>query len=341
MDPLIPLVIAVFVVLIVLVLFRSITRAYVKTPANRAFVRTGGLFRKPNDPPKVVMNGGAWVFRTIHEITWVDLGTMAIEIERTENNALLTIDPQYADIKVIFYIKVNPTVDGIVDAARTIGGKQVDANAVKQLVDAKLDGALRDVAAGWVVADGDDAALGALDLMAHGVAVLAERTSVAARYVSHGIQGTLMATLDPPLMAAETAILLSDRARRSAMGAAGRARVEREFPLRDMLSAFEHAARSARERGGERGGSRGAERAGAGGGDGAEVYDAVEKLDIPVRVVRARERTSANAADMSASPTYPGLAAHFKHGTDLPYPNLTHFIPMEAPDLVARLILEG
>ncbi|MFN8666565.1 MAG: glycosyltransferase [Gemmatimonadaceae bacterium] len=130
-------------------------------------------------------------------------------------------------------------------------------------------GALRDVAAGWVVADGDDAALGALDLMAHGVAVLAERTSVAARYVSHGIQGTLMATLDPPLMAAETAILLSDRARRSAMGAAGRARVEREFPLRDMLSAFEHAARSARERGGERGGSRGAERAGAGGGDGA------------------------------------------------------------------------
>ena len=110
-------------------------------------MRTGGLFRKPNAPPKVVMNGGAWVFRTIHEITWVDLGTMAIEIERTENNALLTIDPQYADIKAIFYIKVNPTVDGIVDAARTIGGKQVDANAVKQLVDAKLDGALRDVAA--------------------------------------------------------------------------------------------------------------------------------------------------------------------------------------------------
>jgi uncharacterized membrane protein YqiK len=132
------------VVLVLLVLMRSIMRAYVKTPANRSFVCTGGLFRKPNDPPKVVMNGGAWVFRTIHEITWVDLGTMAIEIERTENNALLTIDPQYADIKAIFYIKVNPTVDGIIDAARTIGGKQVDANAVKQLVDAKLDGALRD-----------------------------------------------------------------------------------------------------------------------------------------------------------------------------------------------------
>src|SRR5512136_581679 len=149
LDALIPIVAVILAVLIMLVFMRSIISAYVKTPANRAFVRTGGLFRKPNAPPKVVMNGGAWVFRTIHELTWVDLGTMAIEIERTENNALLTIDPQYADIKAIFYIKVNPTVDGIVDAARTIGGRQVDANAVKALVDAKLDGALRDVAASF------------------------------------------------------------------------------------------------------------------------------------------------------------------------------------------------
>ena len=145
------LVAALLVVMVLLVLARSIIHAYVKTPANRAFVRTGGFSGKTNNPPKVVMNGGAWVFKSIHEITWVDLGTMAIEIERTEQNALLTIDPQYADIKAIFYIKVNPTMEGIVDAARAIGGKQVDANAVKQLVDAKLDGALRDVAASFTL----------------------------------------------------------------------------------------------------------------------------------------------------------------------------------------------
>jgi glycosyltransferase involved in cell wall biosynthesis len=108
--------------------------------------------------------------------------------------------------------------------------------------------ALRGASAGWVIADGDDAALGALELMAHGIAVLAERTSIAGRYVNHGIQGTLMATLDPPLMAAETAILLSDRERRVAMGAAGRARVEREFSQREMLASFELALRAARER---------------------------------------------------------------------------------------------
>lgn len=147
----IPLIVVAVVALVLLTLMRSVIRAYVKTPASKAFVRTGGLFRKPDDPPKVVMNGGAWVFRTIHELSWVDLGTMAIEIERTEQNALLTIDPQYADIKAIFYIKVNPTVEGIVDAARTIGGAEVNNNAVKALVEAKLDGALRDVAASFTL----------------------------------------------------------------------------------------------------------------------------------------------------------------------------------------------
>ncbi len=111
---------------VVLVLITTLLKSYVKAPASRAFVRTGGFFRKPDAPPKVVMNGGAWVFGLVHVVTWVDLGTMAIEIERTEQNALLTKDPQYADIKAIFYIKVAPTVEGIIDAARTIGMKAVD-----------------------------------------------------------------------------------------------------------------------------------------------------------------------------------------------------------------------
>jgi uncharacterized membrane protein YqiK len=138
--------VGLFLLVFLIVIFKS----YVKAPANRAFVRTGG-FQKAGKPPLVVMNGGAWVFKVLHEITWVDLGTMAIEIERAEENALLTIDPQYADIKAIFYIKVEATSEGISRAARTIGAKEVNVEAVKQLVDAKLDGALRDMAASFTL----------------------------------------------------------------------------------------------------------------------------------------------------------------------------------------------
>ncbi|MEO6444323.1 MAG: glycosyltransferase family 4 protein [Gemmatimonadaceae bacterium] len=116
-----------------------------------------------------------------------------------------------------------------------------------------LAAALRGAAAGWVIADGDEAGLGALELMAHGVVVLAERTSIASRYVSNGIHGVLMTQLDPALMAAEAAVLLADAERRTAMGQAGRLRVEREFSLREMLAGFEQAAHSSRERQGRRG----------------------------------------------------------------------------------------
>ncbi len=109
-------------------------------------------------------------------------------------------------------------------------------------------GAFEGAAVGWVIGDGDDAALGVLQLMAHGLVPLAERASVAGRYVSHGIHGILMAHLDPPTMAAETTVLLSDAERRRTMGEAGRGRVEREFTLREMIAGFESLARSPRER---------------------------------------------------------------------------------------------
>ncbi len=146
MDTTTTIIFVAVILVILLVIFAIgmwLSRLYVKAPANRAFVRVGGV----GNTPKVIMNGGSLVLGLIHEVTWVDLGTMTVEIERTENNALLTKDPQYADIRAIFYIKVDPTVEGITTAARTIGSKTVEKNVVKDLVDAKLDGALRDVAA--------------------------------------------------------------------------------------------------------------------------------------------------------------------------------------------------
>ncbi len=105
---------------------------------------------------------------------------------------------------------------------------------------------LAGAAAGWVVADGDDAGLGVLHLMAQGIIPLAERTPVTSRYFTDGIHGVQLARLEPPMMAAETTVLLADAARRGAMAGAARARVEKEFTLRAMLAGFEAAARTTR-----------------------------------------------------------------------------------------------
>jgi hypothetical protein len=42
--------------------------------------------------------------------------------------------------------------------------------------------------------------------------------------------------------------------------------------------------------------------------------------------------------DFTASPTWPGLAREFRRGTDVQLPDLTHFMPMQAPALIAEYV---
>jgi len=55
-------------------------------------------------------------------------------------------------------------------------------------------------------------------------------------------------------------------------------------------------------------------------------------VTVPVVVLRAGLRGNLL---FSNSPTDPKLASHFPHGTDVLLPQHSHFIPMEAPELVA------
>ncbi len=73
-------------------------------------------------------------------------------------------------------------------------------------------------------------------------------------------------------------------------------------------------------------------------GTGSEdIHAALARIQIPVVVVRARSQLAGAASfDFSSSPTWPELAARFPNGRDVHYPELTHFIPMQAPEVVAE-----
>jgi lipase len=74
----------------------------------------------------------------------------------------------------------------------------------------------------------------------------------------------------------------------------------------------------------------------------AAVYDSVRALDVPVLLVRVMEPPpDRDWMDFRYSPTWPGLIDHFPRGRELHLPDETHFLPMEKPELVARLIREG
>ena len=76
------------------------------------------------------------------------------------------------------------------------------------------------------------------------------------------------------------------------------------------------------------------------GSAGRDINAMIRSITMPVTVLRARAREGARteAMDFAASPTWAGLAHAFPSGRDVPLPELTHFIPMQEPELVARFI---
>jgi len=72
------------------------------------------------------------------------------------------------------------------------------------------------------------------------------------------------------------------------------------------------------------------------------VYDSIRILEIPVLILRAKERSAKDdVMDFSSSPTWPELVHEFRNAREVYFPDQSHFLPMEAPELVARYVLEG
>ena len=128
-------------ILVVAAVLTLVMRLYRKASANMAFVRTG------MGGARVIRDGGTLVIPVVHQVTPVSLETMRLNVERRGTHALITRDNLRVDLSAEFYIKVQANADDILQAARSLGGRNVQAEAVSELVQEKLVSALRTVAA--------------------------------------------------------------------------------------------------------------------------------------------------------------------------------------------------
>ncbi len=72
-----------------------------------------------------------------------------------------------------------------------------------------------------------------------------------------------------------------------------------------------------------------------------DIYDAVRSLSLPVLILRAKEPAKdGNAIDFSSSPTWPKLASEFSNGREIYFADKTHFLPMEIPEEITKIIAQ-
>ncbi|PXA98742.1 flotillin [Nostoc sp. 3335mG] len=118
-----------------------VARLYRRSSKEVSFVRTGF------GGQKVIMNGGALVFPVLHEQIPVNMNTLRLEVRRANEQALITKDRMRVDVQAEFYVRVQPVVESIANAAQTLGRRTMEPAALKELVEGKFVDALRAVAA--------------------------------------------------------------------------------------------------------------------------------------------------------------------------------------------------
>jgi flotillin len=118
-----------------------LARLYRRTTREVSIVKTG------SGGKKVIMDGGTIAIPLLHEIKYVNMKTLRLEVQRQGEQALITRDRMRVDVGVEFYVSVNATTDGISRAAQTLGDRTFDVGQLREMIEGKLVDGLRAVAA--------------------------------------------------------------------------------------------------------------------------------------------------------------------------------------------------
>ena len=128
-------------VIALLVLFLLVYRSfYKKAPADSALVISGG--RK-----KRAVFGGSLINPLTNTSQLISLNTLQLPVERTGQAALITKDSLRVDLEAEFYVKIEPHEQDVLKAVASLGDKTLTPSEVNKLLEGKLVGVLRSVAA--------------------------------------------------------------------------------------------------------------------------------------------------------------------------------------------------
>ncbi len=115
---------------------------YKRSTKEEAMVRTG------LGGEKVILDGGALKLPVFHELVRVNMRTLRLQVDRKNEEGLITADRMRVDVTAEFYVRVRPERESIAKAAQTLGDRTLQPEKLKELLQGKFVDSLRSVAAG-------------------------------------------------------------------------------------------------------------------------------------------------------------------------------------------------
>ena len=132
-------IIVVIVVVAVVVVF--LNRFYRKSSRDVAIIRTGF------GGQRVLISGGCLALPFLHKVDEVNMRTIRVEVRRAGEKSLITEDRLRVDVELEFYVRVQPTVEGVGTAAQALGSKAFTPDGMKNLLEGRFIDAVQAIAA--------------------------------------------------------------------------------------------------------------------------------------------------------------------------------------------------
>ena len=132
-------IIATIVVIAVVVIF--LNRFYRKSSRDVAIIRTGF------GGQRTLISGGCLALPFLHKIDEVSLRTIRIEVRRAGEKSLITEDRMRVDAELEFYVRVQPSIEGVATAAQSLGSKAFTPDGMRNLLEGRFIDAVQAIAA--------------------------------------------------------------------------------------------------------------------------------------------------------------------------------------------------
>lgn len=132
-------IIGAIVAIVVVVAF--INRFYRKSSRETALIRTGA------GGQRVILDGGVLALPFLHRVEEINMRTHRMEVQRTGDRSLITEDRMRVDVALEFYVRVQPSPEGVATAAQAFGSRALRSEELRDLIEGRFVDALQAVAA--------------------------------------------------------------------------------------------------------------------------------------------------------------------------------------------------
>ena len=133
------LLIVIIVVLVIGIAF--LQRFYRKATREKALIRTGA------GGECVVLDGGFLALPFLHRVEQINMRTMRLQIRRMGDKSLMSEDRLRLDAEMEFYLRVEPSAEGVATAAQSLGARSLNPDELGNLFNGRFVDAMQSVVA--------------------------------------------------------------------------------------------------------------------------------------------------------------------------------------------------